>query len=98
MIKLTVILISMLRTLSVHADYRTEESRILALAELTDTPIVRNEKEQIIARHCHRYRRPLCFLPFRRTDAGTYPKRPITTAGRLEIMTFIRRSGILFYA
>ena len=49
MIKLTVILIAMLRTLSVHADYRTEESRILALAELTDTPTVRNEKEQIVS-------------------------------------------------
>ena len=48
-ITLTVILTAMLRTLSVQADYRAEESRILALAELTDTPVVRNEKEQIVS-------------------------------------------------
>ncbi len=44
----TVILTAMLRTLSVQADYSTEETKILALAELTDAPAVRNEKEQIV--------------------------------------------------
>ncbi len=38
----TVIFTAMLRTLSVQADYSTEETKILALAELTDAPVVRN--------------------------------------------------------
>ena len=46
-ITLPIILTVMLGTLSVQADYHTEESRILALAELTNAPVVRNEKEQI---------------------------------------------------
>ena len=49
MIKWTVILTAMLRTLSVQADYRTEESRIRALAELTNAPVVRSENEQIVS-------------------------------------------------
>ena len=49
MIKLTVIFIAMLGTLNVQADYRAEELRIRALAELTNAPAVRNEKEQIVS-------------------------------------------------
>lgn len=45
----TVIFTAMLRTLSVQADYSTEETKILALAELTDAPVVRNKKEQIVS-------------------------------------------------
>ena len=48
-ITLPIIFTAMLSSLSVQADYRAEESRILALAELTDTPVVRNEKEQIVS-------------------------------------------------
>ena len=48
-ITLTVILTAMLGTLSVQSDYHTEESKILALAELTNAPVVRNEKEQIVS-------------------------------------------------
>ena len=49
MINWTIILTAMLRTLSVQADYRTEELKIRALAELTNAPVVRNEKEQIVS-------------------------------------------------
>ena len=45
----SIILTAMLGTLSVQADYHTEELRILALAELTNAPVVRNEKEQIVS-------------------------------------------------
>ncbi|MCE2436032.1 MAG: hypothetical protein J4F29_24430, partial [Candidatus Latescibacteria bacterium] len=48
-ITLPIIFTVMLRTLSVQADYRTEESKILALTELTNAPVVRNEKEQIVS-------------------------------------------------
>ena len=52
MINWTIILTAMLRTLSVQADYRTEELKIRALAELTNAPVVRNEKEQIVQYWC----------------------------------------------
>ena len=47
-IKWAVIFIAMLDALSVQADYYAKETKVLALAELTDAPIVRNDKGQRI--------------------------------------------------